>query len=196
MKFKQFVQNINENIITPENLKISTSDVSVLNKLYNKNDIYFTQTEGSKSASFGNYTPGGRIEIQVPKNADLNVLNSVVSHELLHRHQDKKSKGNYGKWITQYGAELNAYIKGFNDRVDNNTSTQKEFDKIQLMKNVFRYGNSYELMAYAYQFVKTRKEFGFNSPTDIIKYLDNTPIPKTKRIKNYIIRYWNIKERL
>jgi hypothetical protein len=196
MKFKQFISTINEGIITPENLKISTSDVSVLNKLYNKNDIYFTQTDGSKSASFGNFDPSGRIEIQVPKNADLNVLNSVVSHELLHREQNKKSNGNYGEWISKYGAKLNTYIKNFNNRVDNETSTQNEFDKIKQMQNVFHYNNPYELMAYAYQFVKTRHEFGFKSPNDVIKFLENTNIPKTNKIKKYIIKYWDIKEKL
>ena len=190
MKFKQFL----ESVITPENLKISTSDVQKLNKLYNKNDIYFTTSEGSKNASFGNYAPGGRIEIQVPKDADLNVLNSVVSHELLHREQDKRSNGNYGKWIQKFGNNLNDYIRKFNNRVDTNTSTQKEFNKIKELQNVFKYGNTCELMAYAYQFVKTRKEFGFKSPTDVMKFLEKTQIPKTNKIKKYIIQYWNIKD--
>ena len=195
MKFKQFL-DILESVITPENLKISTSDVDKLNKLFNKNDIYFTASEGTKSASFGNYAPGGRIEIQVPKDADLNVLNSVVSHELLHREQDKRSNGNYGEWIGKFGGKLNTYIKNFNDRIDLDTATERESEKIKELQNVFRYGNSFELMAYAYQFVKTRKEFNFKKPDDIVKFLKETQIPINNTIKKYIAGYWNIKDRL
>lgn len=193
MKFKEFLNEV----ITPENLNIKISDVDELNKLYNKKDIYFTQNDGPKSGSYGNYSPTGRIEIQVPKNADLNVLNSVVSHELLHKEQDKRSNGNYGKWITKYGTGLNNYIARFNDRVDTETATQKEFDKIKKMQDVFKYGNDYELMAYAFQFVKVRNELNVKSPSELIKFIDSsTEVPVSKKLKKYVAQYWLIKDQI
>lgn len=197
MKFKSFVNNsLTESIITPENLKISTDDIDILNKKYNKKDIYFTQNNKNKAGSYGNYAPSGRIEIQVPKDADLDVLNSVVSHELLHREQNRKSNGNYGEWISKYGNGINDYVRKFNDRVDAETSIQKEYDKILKMQNIFKYGNSFEQMAYAYQFVKTRKNFGFTKPDDIVKFLKDTEIPVNNKIKKYIAGYWLIKDTL
>jgi len=194
LRFKQY----NEGIITPDNLKVKTSSTVKLSKLYNKYNIFFELSDGSPQASYGNYDPkDDSINIQVPKNADLNTLNSVISHELLHREQNKRSGGDYAKWITKYGTGINDYIADFNNKVDLGTSTQKGFDKIEQMRNTFRYGNTFELMAYAFQFVKVRKALGVKSPSELVKFIDaSTEVPINKKMKKYIGMYWLIKEQL
>ena len=184
-------------MIVPINLNINTINVNILNERYNKDNIFFTQSlDKSTMATFGNYDPiTDNINIQVPFNANLENLNSVVSHELLHREQNFKSNFNYKKWIINYGKSLNAYISKFNDRVDTDTATQKEFDKITKMRETFRFTNSYELMAYSYQFTKMRKEIGANTVHELISFIDKeTIVPANKKLRKYVSKYWEIKE--
>ena len=181
-------------IIKPTNLDIKTSNILELNTRFNTLGIWFTSTDDySVYATYGNYDPfTDNINIQVPQNADLTTLNSVVSHELIHKEQNRKSKNRYSNWLISYGKELNKKIKHYN-LIPNVSKTANLLGEIHYMNYVMKYSNSQELMAYAYQFVATKDLFDITTIDELFKYVrENTQIPVNNTFKSYANQYWEL----
>jgi len=193
-----FKQYFTEAVIVPEKLKIKSGDLDELNARFNKDKIFFVQGDDTNPiAVHGYYDPSNKeIHIKLPMNVNLGALEASLGHELLHKEQDVRSKGNYGEWIKTYGTKINKYVHSFNKGIKDGTATPDLEKKIEQMTNVFLYGSPYEQMAYAYQFVKGRNVLGFKSPQDIFNHLKGTQIPVTKRFKKYVAGYWLIKDNI
>ncbi len=162
-------------IIFPKKINISLSNI-------NNHNIIFNQSDAYKHIS-GIFHIDNSIEIKLPKTPNLEILNAVISHELIHRKQNDLTQGKYTKWIESYGNELNNCVKKFNN------NENQDYAKIKNMHIFYKYGNPFEQMAYAYHFVKLKKYYNFKTPDDIIKYLKTSLIP-INEIEYYINEYW------
>lgn len=175
-----------EAIINPGEIKISKTDLKTLNNDFNKLNIYFYEDD-----NLNGRTNGDKIEIYIPNDVNKEELQAMIGHEIIHREQNKRSK-HFEEYTKKIVSEINHLASDFN-KTQNMSILQKR-DKLL---NEFLYGNIYELMAYAYQLVKDRKSYNFNSPSDIINYFKNfLKIDIPNKFKNYVGMYWLIKEKL
>lgn len=180
-----------EAIINPGKLNINGTSLEYLNsnKELKKLNISFKKGDDLR----GWYRQKtDEIIIEIPDKFNKIELEALIGHEIIHREQQKRSKGKFEEFSKRTVDKINNLVKEFNNLPNNKTKI--EHDKLL---NFFRYENIYEQMAYAYQLVKDRKTFEFKSVNDIVKYFEkylNIKMPNDFR--KYIGMYWIIKDKL
>ena len=91
-RFNNIIQ-INEKIIEPHKVKITTKDVNILNKQFLKEKIIFNIIPLGLSGYYDKQTD--KINIFFDKNRSLQEIEAILAHELVHKEQHKRSGGNY-----------------------------------------------------------------------------------------------------
>ncbi len=178
-----------EGIITPENVKIHTTDINRLNIQHNP-FVYFYKGKLDELVGFWDEN-SKKLIVTFGENITKPEIEAIVAHELIHKIQHQKTSTFY-KETKDFVYKLNNLVKNFNK-----TPTLKNKNKFENLENKFRYSTTQEKMAYAYQYVKLRQTMDFNSPSDIINYFKQIPyFGVTKQFKKYIGMYWLIKERI
>ncbi len=201
MRFKEFHNTIKnyiygifplyEDVIKPGVIELGGTDIEKLNKQYNNLKIFFHKAK-KKNTYEGYYEPEtDEIHIYY-NNISKDELEAILSHELVHKEQHKRAGNN---WINQLRIQIdiiNDYVEKINKeknpsiRIDLKKEYRKLLDELQ-------FGSPQEQMAYAMQFVKERKKYGYKSPNDIaVKHKDFFG----KKFKKYLGMYWLIKDHI
>lgn len=191
---------MNENIIEPMKIKISTSNLEKLNSEWNEYNIFFIE-----STTLSGYYDKQKDEICIfcnSKNKELEI-EAMIAHEMVHKEQHKRSGDNYFNQSEKMANEINYIIHEkqkllkipggnliYKDEI-------KELDKKLIEKETtYRYLTPYEEMAYACQNVIMYAKY-FSKPNDIINFLKSeTAFPITNRFKKCVAMYWLIRDKI
>ena len=175
-----------EAIINPGEIKIDSKDVDYLNSSFEKLKISFRE-----GPLLWGYNTGTEIIIVISKNDKLEEIEAMIGHEIIHREQLKKSD-KYMEQTISLVDRINKLATLFNDTHD--IKYQKEREKLY---NFFTNGSVYELMAYAYQLVKDRKNYKLNTISDIIEFYSKIlEYSAPKKFIKYVRMYWLIKDKI
>lgn len=175
-----------EAIINPGEIKIESNDIDYLNDSFKKLKISFR--EGSLLRG---YNTGVEIIIVISKNDKLEEIEAMIGHEIIHREQMKKSD-KYLEQTINLVNKINELATLFNNTHD--IKYQKEREKLY---NFFTNGSVYELMAYAYQLVKDRKNYKLNTISDIIDFYSKIlGYEAPKKFVKYVRMYWVIRDKI
>ena len=137
------------------------------------------------------YNTGGEIIIIISKNDKLEEIEAMIGHEIIHREQMKKSD-KYLEQTINLVNKINDLATLFNNTHD--IKYQKEREKLY---NFFTNGSVYELMTYAYQLVKDRKNYKLNTISDIIDFYSKIlGYEAPKKFVKYVSMYWLIKDKI
>jgi hypothetical protein len=191
------IQQLYEDVIQPGVIKLQGLDMNKLNKQYNSADIYFHKSLG-KGDYNAHYDPEtDEIHVYFGTSVSKLEVEAILSHELVHKEQHKRSGG---KWFEQMKKEvdkINRNVELYNIAPDDlKPKIKNAFEKA---KHIFEYGSPQEQMAYALQLVKERKKYNFKSPNEIAKkykFVFNTNNMNFKKFKKYVGMYWLIKEKI
>ena len=199
MRFKVFL----EKILVPDSLNITTLDIDQLNNWYEDANIEFEYVEDPKETSHAYYnTHDGSITVVInPKKDNPRSIDTLISHEIIHKMQDIMSSKQMGKINIKMLKEiddLKARIK-----TETNPKIKKELEK-KLKKKEWKqeFGTPEEMMTYAYMLVRDRKEHNIKSPEDVVKFMKNwksaniTQKSLVKNLRNYAKQYWLIRDKL
>ena len=194
MTFKTYL----EAVIVPPQLKITTTDIKKLNKQFKNTIVEFIYTKEGESPH-GGYRPGeDSIVIRVEKDMPLNVLETLIQHELIHLEQDKRSGGRMAADIAKdfkILKDIEEYIKSLDEDEEVDPATLKLYqDTVIKMDHL----NKEEYQTYAYMYAKLFKDKKIN---DVIKIMQKDWMTWTnKKVSNrmlkYFASYWIIKEKL
>ena len=193
-RFNNIIQ-INEKIIEPHKVKITTMDVNILNKQFLKEKIIFNIIPLGLSGYYDKQTD--EINIFFDKNRSLQEIEAILAHELVHKEQHKRSGDNYFiqtsnmvKKINDLALEINSLDMTITGNA--NILQNKIKERNELVKQ-YQYLTPYETMAYACQFVK---DYKYMNPTNIIKEMEKNKIPVNNLTKKYIAMYWLIRDKI
>ena len=190
---------LDENIIEPYKIKINTTNIEELNKEFNIHDIYFE--EGSELN--GVYKQElDEIHIFISKSDKINEIEAMIAHEMIHKEQNKRSKGNYFKKVQKDIDVINKLYKDKDKLIKEPGGILVHRDKIKILDQEIRkktleftHFNQFEEMAYACQAVKTYVKTHKNL-NDIIDELLFRKFPITSTFKKYLYMYWLIKDKI
>jgi hypothetical protein len=175
-----------EAIINPGEIKLDSKDIDYLNSSFEKLKISFRD-----GPLLRGYNTGSEIIIVISKNDKLEEIEAMIGHEIIHREQMKKSD-KYMEQTIKLVNRINELAVLFNN--SHNIKYKKEREKLY---NFFTNGSVYELMAYAYQLVKDRKNYKLNSISDIIEYYSKIlGYEAPKKFIKYVRMYWVIKDKI
>lgn len=179
-----------EDIIKPGIVKLPGLDIDKLNVQYNSAGIFFHKDK-NKDNFEGHYDPvNDEIHINFGKNVNKNEVEAMLSHELVHKEQHKRAGKYWQKQIKSKIDEISTIANLINKEKNPSKRIDLKKEYRKLLDNL-NYYNPQEQMAYAMQFVKGRKSYGFTSANDIVqKYnLGN-------KFKKYVYMYWLIKNEI
>lgn len=175
-----------EAIINPGEIKIESKDINYLNNSFKKLKISFRD-----GPLLRGYNLENEIIIVIAKNDKLEEIEAMIGHEIIHREQIKKSD-KYLEQTINLVNKINELATLFNNTHD--IKYQKEREKLY---NFFTNGSVYELMAYAYQLVKDRKNYKLNTISDIIDFYSKIlGYEAPKKFVKYVRMYWVIKDKI
>jgi len=181
-----------EDIIRNGIVNLPGLNLKKLNTQYNPAGIFFHKHKDINEFE-GRYEPeNDEIHIYFGKNVNKDEVEAILSHELVHKEQHKKSNGKWQSNLIKQINKINDLYKKIKKEKDVNKrlNLKKEYRKLL---DEFHYKSPQEEMAYAMQFVKGRKSYGFNSPNDIvIRFKDSF----SNKFKKYVYLYWQIKDKI
>ena len=182
------VQIIHEAVITPESIEIKSSldDLASLNHEFSKLKIIFKQIDNPKNL-YGYYKQeNDEIYILYSIKNSKKEIEAMIGHEMIHRAQNKKSKGYYFDRAKKLTAEINKLADEYN------ITQNAEVLNLYKQKSKFKdFDDSYEQMAYVYQTVKENPDL---TPNQLIQYFKNLGFKIDYRLKKYIGMYWLIRD--
>ncbi len=196
MTFKDY---ISEGIIVPTKIKITTTDIKKLNKIFKDTIIEFDYDTGEHGAYLPQFN---KIVIYITKETPFSIIEALIQHEIIHSIQDKKSGMRMNKTIqTEFQS-----MQDLMDEVDD-LDDDDEIDSyilVDLMKKYndlhtkAKYLNDEERMTYAYMFVKLRRNDDFKkvinkANEDWYKW---TKQKMNKKMMKYFYSYWMVKDSL
>jgi hypothetical protein len=196
MKFREYLQ---EAVIVPKKIKITTNDINKLNKQFKDTIVRFDYDTGPHAA----YNPQfGTVTVWIEKDTPHNVIEALIQHELIHVAQDKRSGGRMEADIEKRKDELEDILDELDDlddcdQIDPAVCKELMQRYKQLQINA-EHLNDEERMTYAYMFVKLRT-------SDNIKQVINkanvdwkkwTNQKMNKKMLKYFYSYWMIKDEL
>ena len=199
MNFKSY---INEGIIVPPKLSITTNDIKKLNqqfKKYKNPDIIFKSDTGPHGA----YIPKlDQIIIYVVQDQDPSSIETILQHEIIHTIQDQKSGMRMAKNIQDQMDK----IRDLEDYVDD-LDDDEEIDPVLLtqimsLKNKLEiemeHLNPEEEMTYAYMYVKMYKSLGLKVALGNLQkeWKEWTTKKPSNRMLKYFSMYWAVKDDL
>jgi hypothetical protein len=200
MKFKEYINKLSEAVIKPGKIDFGSTDVTTLNYWYEDDGFEFEEVDSNEKMTAGYDPQTGIINVRVPEGyTDLKMMNALIGHEMIHKVQDKLSKGKMGKQAIKNIKKLRELEKQKEKETDPKRKSELEKKIINLDADI-RYRNQEELMAYAYMVTKLRKEYNMRSSKDVYDYLsawlDITNKKHLKKLKNYTKQYWKFKDEL
>jgi hypothetical protein len=196
---KKFKDYLNEKVIIPNKYDFKTTDVTTLNDWYNDDGFEFTEIDEDEELRAGYDPKTGIINVYVPENYDdLEMLNTLIEHEVIHKIQDKLSKGKMGERLLKSIDEINKLKQQKKREPEEKIDAIEK--KIQKLQNDVRYKNQEELMTYSYMVTKLRKRYKMKNAKDVYEYLKKWLEIEDKRLlkklKNYTKQYWKFKDKL
>ena len=201
MSFKNYLQ---EAVIVPEKIKITTTDVNKLNKQFKNYPVKFVFREiDTDTEPAAGYTPkNNTITVSINNTVPLIAVEALIQHEIIHTIQDKKS-GSRMQADIEHSAKL---MKDIVDQVDDWEDDDengpqaisylaKEYQKLQTKA---KFLNDEERMTYAYMFVKLRSS---DSIRKVLKeankmWVDLTNEKMNNKMMKYFYMYWSVKGEL
>lgn len=137
------------------------------------------------------YTNENEIIIVFSKDDKVEEIEAMIGHEIIHREQMKKSN-KYLEQTIELVNKINELATLFN-----NTGDIKYLKQREKLYNYFTNDSVYELMAYAYQLVKDRKNYKLNTISDVIKFYSKIlGYEAPKKFVKYVRMYWVIKDKI
>lgn len=182
------VQIIHEAVITPELIEIKSSldDLVSLNQEFSKLKIIFKQTDNPKKLHGYYKQENDEIYILYSIKNSKKEIEAMIGHEMIHRAQNKKSKGYYFDRAKKLTAEINKLADEYN------ITQNAEVLNLYKQKSKFKdFDDSYEQMAYVYQIVKENPDL---TPNQLIQYFKNFGFKIDFKLKKYIGMYWLIRD--
>lgn len=186
---------LNEALIEPHKIKITTTDVDKLNSEFKKYRIIFEVSPNEIKAKYNKQND--TIYIIFKKDTAHNVIEALIGHEMVHREQHKRAGENYFKQSEKIVKEINTLGSEIN-QIDmmipgNAKIFQKKNERYKELLNKFLYLTPYESMAYAYQYIK---EYYYLTPSAILDKLREDNIKLNNITKKYVGMYWLIKDKI
>lgn len=180
-------------VIEPERVSLPHLDISSLNQFYD--DIAFTR-DLDKNNYQAKYDPAtGQIEVTFGTNVRKSEVEAILTHEIIHKQQESRSNNKFSEQQGRIVQKINQLSKQINTSV--NITKKRELTKLRndLLRH-FSYETPYEKMAYAYQYVKLRRNFKLRSPVDVIDQMKKDGHTVDNKLKKYIFMYWEIRKKL
>ena len=190
---------LNENIIEPDKIHITSNNIEQLNKKFNKFNIFFTQ--GAELGAVYKQEKD-EIEVFITDNNTHGEIEAMVAHEMVHKEQNKRSSNNYFKQSEVMINAINSLLDKKQKLILKPGGILTHRDEIKKLDNeikekylVFTHLNPFEEMAYACQAVmEYSKEY--HKLNDMINLLIIQGFPVTSRFKKYMYMYWLIKDKI
>lgn len=200
-KINEMLLVMNEGVIKPELVVVTSYDEDMLNKEFKKYNIIFHKENNIECYGYYDYK---KDEIHIfYSDKDLKEeIEAMIGHEMVHKEQHKKSKGNYFKQSEKIINKINNLLKRKSEILQTPGGIlihNKELKQIEKesedLYNYFLYLTPYEKMAYAYQYILMYKNL---KPNEIINKLKQDLIYKelikTNDFKKYLAMYYLIKQ--
>jgi hypothetical protein len=194
MTFKNYIQ---EAIIVPKKLNIKTTDVDKLNSQFAGTILDFVEVDDI-NATGGGYRPElDEIEIRVFPGMDLNTLEALVNHEIIHSIQDEKSGMRMQAELEKEQAARKEIEKQIAKTDKNNPKAKQLIKDLSNWQTKHNFGTHEEKMAYAYMFVKMSNKNKIKNVSDVIRNAEDwLEFKIDKQFKKYIGMYWMVRKDL
>lgn len=190
---------LNENIIEPNKIHISSTDLENLNSKFNKFDIFFSRGNELRAVY---KQEKDEIEVFVSLQDETIEIEALLSHEMVHKEQNKRSNGNYFKECKKMISRVNVILDKKRKLISEPGGILLHRDEIKELENeikenylVFTHLNPFEEMAYACQAVIEYSK-KYSKINDIINHLIQDKFPITNRFKKYLYMYWLIRDKI
>ena len=200
--FKEMLlqKTLQEKVINPGKIDFGSTDATTLNYWYEDDGFEFEEVDSDEKLKAGYDPVTGIINVRIPEGFDdLEMLNALIGHELIHKKQDSLSKGKMGKQVIKHLERLKELEK--KEAKEKDPKKKKEL-KLKIINTDadIKYRNQEELMTYTYMVTKMRKRYNMKSAKDVYDYLsawlDITNKKHLKKLKNYTKQYWKFRDEL
>ena len=188
---------LNENIIEPNKIHISSNDLEKLNTKFNKFNIFFSK--GNELSAVYKQEKD-EIEVFISSQDKPIEIEAMLAHEMVHKEQNKRSSNNYFKQSEKIINSLNLLLDKKQKLISEPGGILIHRDKIKELENdikekylVFTHLNPFEEMAYACQYVKEYKNL---KPQEILDKMREDKIKINNCTKKYVAMYWLIKDKI
>lgn len=200
MRFRQYLQ---EAVIVPDRIKITTTDIDELEAQFADTIVTFEEVDDINHTGGGYIPELDEIEVRVHPDMNLNSLEAIINHEIIHSIQDQKSNMRMAASIEKERLQQKKITTKIQKldmskpaHVPKIMKLAKELEKTEVKR---AFDNAEEKMTYAYMAVKMR---GSENIKEVIKDFNNWWTKMTngkkmdKRMLKYFYSYWMIKDKL
>lgn len=196
MKFKDLL----EGIIVPKKLKITTTDIDELEELFAATIVTFEEADEVDECRAAYIPELDEIIVHVHPDMNINTLEYLIQHEIIHSIQDDKSNMRMAASIEKERIAIDKVTKKIQK-----LNPKKDIDKIMKLSQELSdleadrgFLNVEEYMTYAYAFVKLRKNDNYNQTLKEAEewWKKITGKKLDKKLLKYFGSYWLVRDEL